>query len=241
MQSTRMSHGGAIVQEYEPVNSQRARYYDQERPEVRSAVPTGARSVIDVGCANGRLGARLKAERPGIQVFGIEVVPEAAQRARSVLDDAIHATAEAELPEHWPAPDCVIFADVLEHLVDPWAVVRTWRTRLAARGTLVVTIPNVLHRSVVFGVLQGRWDYASEGILDRTHLRFFTRETAVALVESGGFRVQSVRRLLDLAGMPGVMRPRIHAWARTEERRSVSGIRRKLLDLYTGQFLIIAE
>jgi 2-polyprenyl-3-methyl-5-hydroxy-6-metoxy-1,4-benzoquinol methylase len=229
------------VQEYEPVNSQPARYYDQERPEVRSAVPTSARRVIDVGCANGRLGARLKAERPGIEVRGIEVVAEAAQRARSVLDDAIHATAEQELPEHWPAPDCVIFADVLEHLVDPWAVVRTWRKRLADRGTLVVTIPNVLHRSVVLGVLRGRWDYASEGILDRTHLRFFTRETAVAMLESGGFRVRSVRRLLDLAGMPGVMRPLVHAWTRMEERRPVSGMRRKLLDLYTAQFLITAD
>jgi O-antigen biosynthesis protein len=218
-----------------------ASYYDNERPEVRTAVPASARRIIDVGCANGRLGARLKAERPGIEVRGIEVVAEAAQRARSVLDDAVNAGAEAELPEHWPAPDCVIFADVLEHLVDPWAVVRTWRKRLAARGTLVVTIPNVLHRSVVFGVLRGRWDYASEGILDRTHLRFFTRETALALVESGGFRVQSVRRLLDMAGLPGVLRPRIRAWAQAEERRSFSGMRRKLLDLYTGQFLITAE
>jgi O-antigen biosynthesis protein len=218
-----------------------ASYYDNERPEVRTAVPASARRIVDVGCANGRLGARLKAERPGIEVRGIEVVAEAAQRARSVLDDAIHAAAETELPEHWPAPDCVIFADVLEHLVDPWAVVRTWRTRLAARGTLVVTIPNVLHRSVVFGVLRGRWDYASEGILDRTHLRFFTRETALALIESGGFRVQSVKRLLDMAGLPGVLRPRIRAWARAEERRSLSGMRRKLLDLYTGQFLITAE
>jgi 2-polyprenyl-3-methyl-5-hydroxy-6-metoxy-1,4-benzoquinol methylase len=223
------------------VNSQPTPYYQQARPEVRSAVPAGARKVIDVGCANGQLGAHLKAERPGIEVRGIEVVAEAAERARQVLDDVIHGTAEDELPERWPAPDCVIFADVLEHLVDPWAVVASWRTRLAARGTLVASIPNVLHRSVLYGMLRGRWEYTSEGILDRTHLRFFTRETALALIEGGGFRVQSVKRLLDLAGMPGVMRPLIHAWARNEERGSVAGMRRKLLDLYTGQFLITAE
>ena len=123
----------AILQQCAEVNSQADRYYGQERPEVRSAVPASARKVVDVGCANGRLGARLKAERPGIEVRGIEAVAEAAERARRVLDDAIHGKAEDDLPEHWPAPDCVIFADVLEHLIDPWAVVSSWRTRLAAR------------------------------------------------------------------------------------------------------------
>jgi trans-aconitate methyltransferase len=141
------------------VNSQPARYYEKQRPEVASAVPAGARRVIDVGCASGRLGAYLKAERPGIEVRGIEVVADAAARARQVLDDVVHGTAEGELPEHWPTPDCVIFADVLEHLVDPWTVLATWSTRLAARGTLVASIPNVLHRSVVRGMLHGRWDY----------------------------------------------------------------------------------
>jgi hypothetical protein len=157
-----------------------------------------------------------------------------------VLDDVVHGTAEGELPEHWPTPDCVIFADVLEHLVDPWTVLATWSTRLAARGTLVASIPNVLHRSVVRGMLHGRWDYTDEGILDRTHLRFFTRETALELIESAGFRVQSATRLLDLAGIPGVVCPLIRAWARAEEHGTVAGLRRKTLDLCTGQFLITA-
>ena len=216
-------------------------YYNRDRVEVVRAVPHSVHVVVDVGCANGLLGARLKAERPGIEVRGIEVDPDAASRARQVLDDAIHGRAEDTLPVHWPRPDCVIFADVLEHLVDPWAVVATWHKRLVKRGTLVTTIPNVLHRSVVRGLLGGRWDYANEGVLDRTHLRFFTRETALALVEGGGFRVRSVRRLMDLSELPKIARSLINAWARGEERRPASGLRRKLLDLYTVQFLITAE
>jgi O-antigen biosynthesis protein len=172
-------------------------YYDHPRPEVVGVVPRDARQVIDIGCGAGALGRALKKERPGIQVRGIEIVPDQAARARCVLDDCRVGAAEDPLPEGWPRPDCIIFADVLEHLVDPWTVLRSWRQWLVPGGAVVVSIPNVRHRSVLGGLLRGRWDYADEGILDRTHLRFFTRGTAVELVESAGFRVEHAQRSVD--------------------------------------------
>src|SRR5439155_1577879 len=84
---------------------------------------------------------------------------DGAMRARRVLDDVHVGDAETPPPASWPPPDCVIFADVLEHLVDPWKALAAWRARLAPGGKLLVSIPNVLHRSVVSGALAGRWDY----------------------------------------------------------------------------------
>ena len=155
----------------------RANYYGYARPEVCALVPASARTVIDFGCAGGGLGRALKKERPQVEVRGVEPVAAQAERARTVLDDVHVGTAEDALPE-LAAPHCVIFADVLEHLVDPWAAVRRARELLPSGGSLVVSIPNVLHHSVLGDSARGRFDYRDAGVLDRTHLRFFTAATA---------------------------------------------------------------
>jgi GT2 family glycosyltransferase/2-polyprenyl-3-methyl-5-hydroxy-6-metoxy-1,4-benzoquinol methylase len=229
----------------------RAEYYGHARPEVAALVPAGARRVLDVGCGRGALGKLLKASRPGLEVRGIEPNAEAAARARGVLDDVLVGFAESPLPEGWPRPDCVIFADVLEHLVDPWSVLRRYREVLEPGGSLVVSVPNVAHRSVLGPLMRGRWDYVPAGVLDRTHLRFFTRGTAVEMLEGAGFRVRHLERLLDVP-MAGVLR-------RASLRRAYAGVRREgqapgeprpdhplavwrlAADLCTVQFLIIAE
>jgi 2-polyprenyl-3-methyl-5-hydroxy-6-metoxy-1,4-benzoquinol methylase len=214
-----------------------ATYYEHPRPEVRALVPPSARHVVDVGCAAGALGAGLKVERPGIQVRGVEPSQQAATRARQVLDDVLVGSAEQQPPASWPAPDCVIFADVLEHLTDPWTVLRRWGQRLAPGGAVVASVPNVAHHSVALDlVLRGRWDYEDAGILDRTHLRFFTRESALRLFRNAGLeptrlervtrygRTSRVTKLLDRTGgalRPGALLPRVN-------------------DPWTLQFLIVA-
>ena len=173
-------------------------YFTHSRPEVRALVPTGARIVVDVGCGAGAMGAALKSERPGIEVRGIEPNAEAAACARAVLDDVAVASGEQPMPASWPAPDCVVLADVLEHMVDPWASLRYWRTRLGPGGSVVVSLPNVGHWSVGEALSRGRWDYTEDGLLDRTHLRFFTRATAVELLEGAGFEVVGMFRAILL-------------------------------------------
>lgn len=222
----------------------RGRYYGHERPEVAALVPASARRVVDVGCGGGGLGHALKQARPELEVRGIEIVPEQAARARTVLDDAIVGTAEGDMPDAWPRPDCVIFADVLEHLVDPWAALRTWHDRLAPGGTIVVSLPNVGHREVVGGMLRGRWDYKDAGVLDRTHLRFFTRETGVEMLESTGFRVSHVGRVVDLPDRPGasMLSRYVRRRARSEPVRDAPhGLRGVVSDLCTVQFLLVGS
>jgi trans-aconitate methyltransferase len=219
-------------------------YYTHARPEVLRLVPSDVRQVVDVGCAAGALGASIKQRSPDTQVRGIEIVPEQALRAREVLDDAVALGADDPMPAHWPAPDCVIFADVLEHLVDPWSVLRHWRQRVQAGAWIIVSLPNVTHVSIVADLLRGRWTYADEGLLDRTHLRFFSRQGALDLIEQADFRVESVSRSpLVPDFLPA--RKTIEGWALRatlrEAAQPVGSIARTLLDLLTFEFLITAR
>ncbi len=221
-------------------------YFDKPRLDVVEAIPASCRFVLDVGCASGGLGRELKRTRPGVQVRGIEPVAEQAERARTVLDDVLVGTFESTLPATWPAPDCIVFADVLEHLVEPWDAVRRAKNMLHPGGVVVVSVPNIAHASVLAGLLRGRFDYQPYGILDRTHLRFFTRPTAIDLVESAGFQVEYVRRRLDwhseqfdqkrLRGVLG----RALDWEMGRPRR-FRGLLAPIADALTCQFVVRAR
>jgi SAM-dependent methyltransferase len=216
-------------------------YYLNERPEVLALVPTGARFAVDVGCGAGRLGQALKAARPDIEVRGVELVASQAQLAMRVLDDVFIGSAEEPLPSHWPQPDCVIFADVLEHLVDPWSLVRRYRGVLRSGGTCIASIPNVSNHEILLGLLRHRWDYSSHGLLDRTHLRFFTRDTAIELFETAGFSVRSVQRVLQIGrGAPGRWLRNLIDKERGRDRLYPPPLS-NLIDAWTVQFLLVAS
>ena len=240
-QRSRTMRGGQRYDEVVEAVEARATYYGHERPEVAGLVPVAARYVVDVGCAAGHLGAALKRARPHVQVRGVEPTAGPAARARVVLDDVLEGGAEDELPPSWPAPDCVIFADVLEHLVDPWGTLRAWRARMTPGGTLVISLPNVGHRSVMGGLVRGAFRYVPAGVLDRTHLRFFTRASAIDLIEQAGFRVTHFERVID--GPRAAVSRLGRAAERVLPRRSLRGgdALAWLADLDTVQFLFTAE
>ena len=216
-------------------------YYDEPRPEVTACIPSGARYIIDVGCASGALGRSIKAARPGVEVRGIELVGEQAERARSFLDDVMQGSADDPLPAHWPQPDCVIFADVLEHLIDPWETLRRFRRILKPGGTIVASLPNVANRIVVGGLFRMRWDYAEFGILDRTHLRFFTRDTALEMFEACGFEIHHVGRTVEKLGQKPLGRFIRRVIAKEDGRNRIFPRPLAwLIDAYTLQFLIVA-
>jgi len=208
----------------------RARYSFHVRQEIIDLVPAQAKVILDVGCAAGALGNALKRQRPTVTVLGVEISAEAADRARTVLDEVFCGRAEDALPDAWPKPDCTIFADVLEHLPDPWQVLRRHRDLLGPGGTLIVSVPNIGHRTVIAELLRGKFEYADAGILDRTHLRFFTRSSAVDLLENSGFRVECVTRNLD----PTVEPP----WLQIAQRLLPGSS--FLRDLNAVQFVIVA-
>ncbi|MBI5535070.1 MAG: glycosyltransferase [Deltaproteobacteria bacterium] len=237
-----MAKGGSYNQRVREIES-RAGYYGYCRPEVAALVPPDASCIVDVGCGAGALGRSIKAQRPNAQVRGIEPVASQAQRARKALDDVFVGGLEAGLPQGWPRPDCVVFADVLEHVVDPWSALKTWREALKPGGTVVISLPNAAHREVMGELISGRLRYKDAGVLDRTHLRFFTRDTAVELVEQAGFRLKEIRRVIDMPRR-GWKAP-IAWWAEQRSRNEQVHRQRALVDtiqdLCTVQFLLVGE
>ena len=159
--------------------------------KVYNLVPEG-RSVLDVGCYTGRFGALLK--RKGCRVTGIEINRTAAELAKLVLDEVMLADIEktdsiAELQSKY---DVILFLDILEHCRYPEAVLEAACHLLTRDGFVVASIPNVANWSVRMNLLRGRFEYASTGLLDETHLRFYTIKTATKLFEDCGYRIDSL-------------------------------------------------
>lgn len=165
--------------------------------EILAAVPRGRR-VLDVGCASGHLAAALAAER-GASVVGVESDPRAAAAARARGIEVREQDLERE-PLDVAGFDCVVLGDVLEHLRDPAAVLAAARPA----GLAVVSLPNAAHWTARRELLRGRFPRADFGLFDRTHLHWFTRETAHDLARESGFRVAEERFVA--APLPGQTR-----------------------------------
>jgi len=166
---------------------------------VLDLVEPGSR-VLEFGCSTGYMSKALH-DRLGATVVGVELNAEAAELAQAHLErvlvgDAEELDLEAELGgERF---DAILFADVLEHLRDPAALLRRVRPLLAEGGIVVASIPNIAHASVRLALLGGSWRYREQGLLDETHLRFFTREGVEDLFESAGYVITHwVRRRLE--------------------------------------------
>jgi methionine biosynthesis protein MetW len=159
-------------------------------------IPAGA-SVLDVGCASGNLGAALIADR-GCSVTGVDVNAEAVAAAQAKGIDAhvldLQTTSLTELVgEH--RFDRIILADVLEHLADPAPVLAEVRGLLTDQGRVLVSLPNVSHVDIALSLLADRWQYRNAGLLDRTHLRFFTLGTFTELAGACGFQIDATERI----------------------------------------------
>lgn len=160
-------------------------YFGHARKEIAPLLPLHCGRVLEIGCGSGAtLGWLRQAQRASYAV-GIEISEAAAQGAK-VHADEVHCLdfEHVELPVPGSQFDVILCLDVLEHMVNPWKVVdRLVAQYLVPGGTLIVSLPNVRHYSVVLPLLvKGQWDYQDAGLLDRTHLRFFTRDTAIRLL-----------------------------------------------------------
>jgi 2-polyprenyl-3-methyl-5-hydroxy-6-metoxy-1,4-benzoquinol methylase len=172
--------------------------------------------VLDVGCWNGTLGRALIANS-GAVVDGIEREPEQAAKALAAgYRNVAVADLDREIPESTALYDFVLFGDVLEHLVDPERVLATLAQRVIPGGRVLVSLPNVAFVANRLTHLLGRWDYQDYGILDRTHLRFFTKRTMIALLEESGLRLIRIDGYVGLKGYPWIisflMRNLAHLW-----------------------------
>jgi len=162
--------------------------HQPERPDLWPYVPLGSGRVLDVGCAIGDLGAALKEQGRAREAVGMELSPVAAALARERLDDVIEGdleTVEISYPDG--SFDVLIYADVLEHLKNPWAVAARHRRLLRPGGRIVVSLPNIGHYSTLLMLLRQQWQYQEMGIMDYTHLRFFTRPGVLDLARRAGY------------------------------------------------------
>lgn len=172
-------------------------YYEYNRPEVQELVNPGSKRILDVGCGSGVMAYELK-QKLNAEVWGIELFEDAAQRAASKLDNVIQGKVEdaiKQLPQNYF--DTIIFADVLEHLVDPYEVIALIKLKLRKKGEIIASIPNVRHWTVIKNLIEGKWDYEKAGLLDKTHLRFFTLKSAVELFTNTGFNVLDIKATMD--------------------------------------------
>jgi len=169
-----------------------AGYYANARADIVEALPRPLGSVLDVGCGAGAVGAGLRAAGAA-RLTGIEMEPGAAELAREVYDDVVVGTVEEALPGLTGPFDTVRCLDVLEHLVDPAAVLRSLGEITAPGGWLQVSVPNARHESLMRDLIfRGTFGYTEWGHRDSTHLRWFTRRDMVELVNSTGWRVERV-------------------------------------------------
>jgi 2-polyprenyl-3-methyl-5-hydroxy-6-metoxy-1,4-benzoquinol methylase len=212
--------------------SMQDRYFATARTEVLPWLPDRVGRMLDVGCGAGATTAAIRSVRAVAWAGGIEYVDAVAEEARRVCEkvwtgDAALAPLETEI-----APgslDLVLCLDVLEHMADPWTMVRRLSALLAPGGRLIVSVPNIRHWKFVWRLLaRGDFHYRDAGLLDRTHLRFFVRETAVELATCGG-----------LAPVAAVSAQR---WRFPDARRLLSVVSGgKLDEVVAKQWLVIAE
>lgn len=211
-----------------------AHYYNAPRREMLPFIPNDARRILEIGCGEGRFGAELKRVRAEtgitLDVTGVELDGERAEVAKSNLDRVIVANVERDtLGLPIGSFDCIVCNDVLEHLVSPSRVLENLKDLLTPGGCLVASIPNVRYWGVLKGLLvEGDWRYADEGVLDVTHLRFFTRRSIARMFDESGYKCET------LVGLNS----RVRGW-KFDVLRIMSGGR--LNDIQFLQFAVIAR
>ncbi|MBZ5523535.1 MAG: class I SAM-dependent methyltransferase [Acidobacteriia bacterium] len=164
------------------------------------------RRILEFGCANGFISRHLT-ER-GCQVTGVEVDATAAAEARQWCEKIVVADLNKQewIDQVGDDFDTVLFGDVLEHLLHPEETLRNAARVLAPRGQVIISLPNIAHWSVRSALLRGRFEYQSTGILDITHLRFFTPASARRFIEDAGYQIDSTLFFVSGSGLGRRMR-----------------------------------
>lgn len=165
-------------------------YYNNVRQEMLAYLPANARKILDVGCGNGAFAATIKTKNSA-EVWGIEYMDEEAKQAEQVLDNVFSGPCESfikDLPDNFF--DVIYFNDVLEHLVDPYDVLDQIKHKLAPNGVVISSIPNMRYYNAFIKLLVKKdWQYEGHGIMDKTHLRFFTNKSIKTMYKDAGYTI----------------------------------------------------
>lgn len=174
-------------------------YYSLSRPEMIKYVPATAGKVLDIGCGEGLFGHALKHNK-NIEIWGIELDVNSAALAKGRIDKVLSGDASVlvgTLPDNYF--DCVVFNDVLEHLVDPYSMLEKIKTKLSSDGVIVCSIPNFRHFFTFRDfILSKDWKYQDDGIFDWTHLRFFTLKSIKRMFETLDYDLVTIEGLREI-------------------------------------------
>ncbi len=201
-------------------------YYFSIRHDLVDLIPPGTKRILEVGCAGGMTGKRLK-EKGFQEVVGIECIEEIGQQGEMYYDRLFIGDVEnVELPYEKGHFDCILYPDVLEHLRDPWKTIKKHNALVKNDGIILCSIPNVRHYRVIKKlVFKGKWEYQDDGIMDKTHLRFFTLSSIIELLIDAGFEPAHM-----------VKKPSAAKWLKIANRLSGGG----LIDCLVRQYIILA-
>lgn len=168
-------------------------YYESKREDMLKYIPQNTKTTLEFGCGFGGFSSLLK-ERFNTESWAVEINKEAAQDAAKKLDKVINDDAAKSLyiiPDSYF--DCIILFDILEHLLDPFSLLCTLKTKLTKKGVIIASIPNVRYYRTLFDlVVHGNWDYKDHGILDKTHLRFFTYKSIIKMFNFLDFQIMLI-------------------------------------------------
>lgn len=223
-------------------------YHHFVNPQLMLLFAQPPRRMLDVGCAAGEFGALVKQQHPDCQVIGIELNRAAAEAARGKLDqvfdrrlEAIVAGADGIEPG---SIDTVILADVLEHMYDPWRFMLALRPFLSADAQIIASIPNTRHLGLLLNLLDGgQWAYEARGLLDITHIRFFTLAQIQQFFHETDYRIENIQFNLDpqLSGVYNSQKDLPQAGVRFG-RVAIERLQpRELAELCTWQFFLRAR
>ena len=166
--------------------------HEQHNQDLLALIPRDAERLVEAGCSSGALAREYKKINKNCHYMGVEIVPEYARLAERHCDSVVELDIE-DVDEHLLRKDfscdCWIFGDTLEHLKDPWSLLVKIRKTISDDGCIVACIPNAQHWSVQAKLSCGNFRYENAGLLDKTHLRWFTRMTILEMFHNAGFKV----------------------------------------------------
>jgi 2-polyprenyl-3-methyl-5-hydroxy-6-metoxy-1,4-benzoquinol methylase len=188
-------------------NSQKLASYTSGRTDIISCVPKTVLKILDIGCSNGTLGATLRSQLPYRYVAGVEFDQSFCDEARSNLDLVVQGDLnQFQWDKHFESEsfDCLIFADVLEHLIDPWTVLYKAIDLLEKNGVVVISLPNIRHISAFSEIyIKGTFPKKNRGIFDQTHFRWFTLSDSLELCKQANLIVNNIAPRLRVKDKPG--------------------------------------
>lgn len=169
-------------------------YFANQRHEMLEFLPTGVKKILDIGCGEGKF-AQLVANHTQGEAWGIELDIKASTTAKNKLHRVFCGTAEdnlVNLPNNYF--DVIYFNDVLEHLIDPYSLLKNILPKLSSHGVVIASIPHVRYFRVLSQLIFNcEWKYEDTGVLDRTHLRFFTKKSMIRMFEENGYKISKTK------------------------------------------------